>query len=265
MGVVISFINNKGGVGKTTSAFNIGHAWAKMEKKILFIDLDSQSNLTSMVSDTNTLSVEWERTLEDAFVDGEGLPILHTDNPLIDFVPTDLSLANFERDTASTKTIKEYLLLDLVEPVRKDYDYVIIDCPPAISTITYNAMIASDYLVLVTLADVLSIKGVQMTISLYNEIIANKRFNPNLEIAGCLINRYEKDKISAYCLEELKKQYDFLIIDPVIRKSTIVKQSTSFSKSIYDMDAKKAGPEFLKAAQDIALRVYDLENRKENK
>lgn len=259
MGKVVNFLNNKGGVGKTTSAYNIGVAWAEMGKKILFIDLDSQSNLTSMVSKTDVITQKWERTLEDAFIDGPegGLPIYGTDNENIDYVPTDLDLSNFERDTARA-SFRELLLLDLIEPVKNDYDFIILDCPPNLSMITYNAMIASDYVVLVTNPDGLSFKGTQMCVNLYNEVIDNKRFNPNLSIIGVLVTRYEKDRIAESYMKVLREAYGSLIINPVIRKNTKIKQASSFNQSIYTMDQNgKAASEYRSAATDLFVRIND--------
>lgn len=261
MGKVINFLNNKGGVGKTTSAYNIGVAWAEMGNKILFIDLDSQSNLTSMISKTDVLQQKWERTIEDAFIDGpeSGLPIYGTEKENIDYVPTDLDLGNFERDTSRTN-FRELLLLDLIETVKNDYDFIIIDCPPNISVITYNAMIASDYVILVTNPDGLSYKGTQMCVSLYNEIINNKRFNPNLTIIGVLVTRYEKDKIADSYMKVIKDTFGPLVINPVIRKNTKIKQASSFSESIYTLDPNgRAAQEYKSAASDILVRIHDYE------
>lgn len=257
MGKVISFMNNKGGVGKTTSAFTIGLAWAKMGKKVLFIDLDSQSNLTSMISATNPLEQVWERTIEDAFIAGpqDGLPIMHTEDPLVDFVPADLDLSNFDTDTSNTK-LKEYLLLDLLEGIRDSYDFIILDCPPALGSIIANAMVASDYLVLVAQPNGLSYKGVQMVVGLYNQIIADKRLNPTLQILGVIISRYQKDKISDYFLEQFRHDYGQLILKPCIRKATKVEQATSFNRSIFDEGLmSKATEEYMKVSQELLMRI----------
>ena len=134
MGKVISFMNNKGGVAKTMSAFNIGILWANIGKKILFIDLDSQANLTNMVAsdDPRYESRKWDNTIEDAFVIGprlNPLPILPSRYNNVDFVPADLKLSSFDVETSNI-TLKVYLLKDLIAPIKDNYDYIIIDCPP---------------------------------------------------------------------------------------------------------------------------------------
>jgi len=259
MAKVVSFMNNKGGVGKTTSAHSIGFAWTRMGYKILFLDLDSQANLTSMLSDTDPMSKEWPLTLEDAFIAGADGKlkdyIMHTDNPLVDFVPADLDLANFERDTVRHK-LTELLLLDLVEGVKNDYDFIIVDCPPAIQKLSYNAMVASDYLVLVSTLDGKSYKGLQMMVNVYNEVITNKRLNPSLKLIGCIATMYQKDKVNQYFWDLIRTDFGPLVIEPYIRKSTMVNRATSFDMSIYDVDPKgRVAEDYLRVAQDLMVRI----------
>ena len=142
MGQTICFANNKGGVGKTTTCVAIGQAWARMGKKVLFVDLDSQANLTSIVSPLDPS--QREVSIRDAFQN----PDLFSIEPIgenMDLVASDLSLSNFDRDTAAIAG-REYLLLDLLKDVKANYDFILIDCPPALGLITYNAMIAADHL-----------------------------------------------------------------------------------------------------------------------
>lgn len=258
---VVSFMNNKGGVGKTTSAHSVGFAWANMGRKILFIDLDSQANLTSMLSVTDPLNQAWERTLEDVFVDGSDGNLRecvhHTQNPLIDFVPSDLDLANFDQDTSKHK-LGEFLLLDILEGVKDDYDFVIIDCPPAIQKLTYNAMVASDYLILVSSLDGKSYKGLQMMVDMYNGVVTNKRLNPSLKLIGCIATMYQKDKVNQFFWEQIQKDFGPLVVHPYIRKSTMVNRATSFDQSIFEVDPKgRVADDYLRVSQDLLVRILD--------
>ena len=115
MGQIVCFANNKGGVGKTTTAVAIGYAWARQGKKVLFIDLDSQANLTAMVSPL--APDEHESSIRDAFLDKSQFKIEHAADK-VDLVPSELTLSNFDRDTASI-TGREYLLVDLLKPVKE--------------------------------------------------------------------------------------------------------------------------------------------------
>lgn len=260
MAKVVAFMNNKGGVGKTTTAHTIGIAWARMGKRILFIDLDSQANLTSMVSDSDTMVQTWERTIEDAFLEGpkgKGLPVLKTSDPLIDYVPADLDLASFDKDTARYP-FTELLLPDLLKKVKDPYDFVIVDCPPAIQKLTYNAMNAADYLVLVSKLDGKSYKGVEMTIQVYNEVIQNERFNPSLKLIGIIATMYQNDKVNKFFWDKFNENFGPWLVHPYVRKSTKVDQATSFNKSLFVIDPKgRVAEDYQRVSQDLLVRILD--------
>ena len=264
MGKIITFMNNKGGVGKTITTHSVGTAWAKLGKKVLFIDLDSQANLTSMLSNTDpNEETAWERTLEDAFIEGPyvegglGLPIIKTKegDAEVHFVPSSLDLASFEQDT-SRSNLREFLLLDLLKKVKDDYDYILLDCPPAIQTLTTNALIAADYLVLVTNLSGKSVKGLEMIMNLYNKIVTNPRFNPNLKLLGVVLTMVERDKVNRAYLQQVMKDYRSYVVSPYIRKSTMVNRALSSNHSIYDIDPNgKVAGDYLSVSQELLLRI----------
>ncbi len=262
MAKIVTFMNNKGGVGKTITTHSVGIAWSKLGKKVLFVDLDSQANLTSMVSKSDpTEEGLWERTLEDAFIegpfveDGLGLPILHSEVPNVDFVPSDLSLANFDFDT-SRANFRELLLLDILRSVRDDYDYILLDCPPAIQTLTTNALVAADYLVLVTNLSGKSVKGLEMIMNLYNKVVTNPRMNPNLQLLGVVLTMLERDKVNRGYLSQVQRDYTSYVVEPYIRKSTMVNRALSSNNSIFDIDpAGKVAAEYMAVAEELLLRI----------
>lgn len=264
MGKIISFMNNKGGVGKTITTHSVGIAWAKMGKKVLFVDLDSQANLTSMLSNTDpNEDTPWERTIEDAFIegpyveDGLGLPILTVKegDVEVDFVPSSLDLANFEQDTARSN-LREFLLLDILKNVKDKYDYIVIDCPPAIQPLTTNALIAADYLVLVTNLSGKSVKGMQMIMNLYNKIVTNPRFNPNLSLLGVVLTQVERDKVNRAYLNQVMRDYRSYVVSPYIRKSTMVNRALSSNNSIYDIDPNgKVSGDYMAVSEELLVRV----------
>ena len=263
MGKIVTFMNNKGGVGKTITTHSVGIAWAKMGKRILFVDLDSQANLTSMVSKVDpTEEGLWERTLEDAFIegpfveDGLGLPILHAKGlENVAFVPSDLSLANFDFDT-SRANFRELLLLDILKKVRDDYDFILLDCPPAIQTLTTNALVAADYLVLVTNLSGKSVKGLEMIMGLYNKVVTNPRMNPNLSLLGVVLTMLERDKVNRGYLDLVKRRYVSYVVEPYIRKSTMVNRALSSNNSIFDIDPDgKVAGEYMAVAEELLVRI----------
>ena len=254
MGYTVCFANNKGGVGKTTTCLAIGEAWARMGKKVLFVDLDSQANLTSMISPLRP--EEHKLTIRDAFIDKNNFSIEHVSEN-IDLVPSELSLSNFDRDTAAV-TGREYLLLDLLKPVKNNYDFVVIDCPPALGLITYNALIASDHLVMVATPDGLAYSGMVMVANLFADVRSSSRLNQNLSLTGVIITKYERNKLSDMYVQKIKDELGAAFIEPVISKATRIAQAGSFNQSIYDYDADgKATKQYIEVAQKLALRIID--------
>ena len=252
MGQTVCFANNKGGVGKTTTAKCIAEAWARMGKKVLCVDLDSQANLTTMLSPIEP--GEREVSIRDAFINPDLFTIEHVAEN-IDLVPSDLSLSNFDRDTASIAG-REYLLLDLLKNVKDNYDFIVIDCPPALGLITYNAMIAADHLVMVTTADALSYSGLVMVANLFADVKSNERLNKGLKLTGVVVTRYEKNKLSELYLNKIKEGLGQAFISPVIRKATKMQQAASIKQSIYDLDPSgKATADYIDVAQNLALRI----------
>jgi len=252
MGYTVCFANNKGGVGKTTTAVSVGQAWAKMGKKVLFVDLDSQANLTSMLS---TLEPDQhDFTIRDAFLDKDNFHIEQIEEN-IDLVPSELSLSNFDRDTAAV-TCREYLLADLLRGIRDRYDFIIIDCPPALGLITYNALIASDHLVMVSTADGLSYSGMVMIANLYSDVRSNARLNKDLKLTGVIITRYEKNRLSDMYIQKVKDELGQAFIEPIVPKATKITQAGSFHQNIYDYDPEgKATKAYFEIAQKLALRI----------
>lgn len=252
MGHTICFANNKGGVGKTTTCMAVGQAWARMGKKVLFVDLDSQANLTSLISPIEPS--ERELSIRDAFVNPDLFSIENVGENM-DLVPSDLSLSNFDRDTASFAG-REYLLLDLLKNVKDKYDFIVIDCPPALGLITYNALIAADHLVMVTTADALSYSGLVMVANLFADVKGNERLNKGLKLTGVIVTRYEKNKLSELYLEKIRTELGPAFIEPVIRKATKMQQAASIKQSIYDLDPNgKATADYIDVAQSLALRI----------
>lgn len=263
MGKIITFMNNKGGVGKTITTHSVGFAWAKHGKKVLFIDLDSQANLTSMLSKVDPTGEEiWERTLEDAFIEGPfvegglGLPIHHVEGmENVDFVPSSLDLANFDQDTARVN-FREMLLLDILQKVRDNYDYILLDCPPAIQSLSTNALVAADYLVLVTNLSGKSVKGLEMIMNLYNRVVTNPRMNPNLSLLGVVLTMLERDKVNRGYLAQVNRDYGSYVVQPYIRKSTMVNRALSSNNSIYDIDPEgKVSAEYMAVSEELLLRI----------
>ncbi len=252
MGKIVCFANNKGGVGKTTTAVAIGQAWARKNKKVLFVDLDSQANLTTMISPL--APEEHKATIRDAFLNKRNLNVENVEKN-VDLIPSELSLSNFDRDTASI-TGREYLLLDILKPLKDKYDYIIIDCPPALGLITYNALIASDHLVMVATPDGLAYSGMVMVANLFADVQSNPRLNPELQLSGVVITKYERNKLSDMYVTKIKNELGDAFVEPVISKATKIAQAGSFNQSIYDYDPSgKVTKQYVEVAKNLAKRI----------
>lgn len=251
MARIIAIANNKGGVGKTTTVTSLAYAWAGEGKRVLLVDLDSQANLTSTLLPEDA---DPERTISDAFVEKYDIPVVKVSD-CIDLVPSGLSLSNFDTFTAQFKS-REFLLADLLDPVKEDYDYVLIDCPPALGLITYNALVAANHLVMVATADRYSYDGMMMIAQIYNDVRESVRLNPNLRLEGVVITKYRQNKISEMWLDKIRQEVGETLIEPVIPEGTKVQQANSFRRSIFEYDPEgKSSKAYLAIADELAQRV----------
>lgn len=268
----ISFLNNKGGCGKTTTVCAVGQAWAKYGKRILFVDLDSQANLTSMVTDTDPTTAEWETTIENVLIGGPDFiddAIIHVAEN-IDIIPADLELASFENDSSRSKLSREFLLADALDHVKDRYDFILADCPPALSMIIYNALVASDYIVIVTTPDRPSYRGMKMISEIYEQVQSNKRLNPDIDILGVVITKYEKNNVADAFVKmitgEVGTEKDGgLVVEPIIHKAAKIQASMSLQISLYDYDRSgRPSKEYAQLSSNLYRRVLEAERVREH-
>ena len=193
---IITFANHKGGVSKTTSTASIGACMAMKGKKVLLIDLDGQANLTLYFIPNED---EIETSIFDSLVNGVPLPVKHIRENL-DLVPSSLEMASAE--IALTNLLaREQLLSRLLEPLRKDYDYILIDCPPSLGLLTLNALTSADFLIIPVQAQFLAMRGMAKITSVIE--IVKERLNPNLSIGGIVITQFDKRKTLNKSVAEL--------------------------------------------------------------
>lgn len=246
---IITLANHKGGVGKTTTTASMGSILASMGKKVLLIDLDAQANLTcSLLKEEVTTSVY------DAFVNSISLPIYNIGENL-DIVPSSLQLAQADLQLGSALA-RERLLEDLLVPVKDNYDYIIIDCPPSLSLMTLNAITASDQVIIPLVAETLPFKGLTMIINFVNMV--RIKLNPKVKVEGVLITRYEISKLSKQIEEGLRQNLEGLIYKTKIRKNITVAQAPLEATNIVEYDRKSNG------ALDYTAFVQEYLERRNN-
>ena len=210
---IIAFI--KGGVGKSILSFNIGAMLSFNKKKVLFIDLDAQSTLTDM---TIPSTVPYQATLFDVLKSKMDIKkaIVHTEN--YDILPGDIQIASLEHK------LDKNVLKKILEAVSNDYDYIILDCPPALGMMNITALYAADTIISVVKPDIVSTRG----LSLLNQTIKNEV--PGKTINAVVINQYKKRKISDLTIEIIKQDYP--VLSTVIRDTSALAEAASISKSI---------------------------------
>lgn len=233
---IIAFINQKGGVGKSILSFNIGTMLSFNKKKILFIDLDAQSTLTDMAIPS---TVPYQATLFDVLKSKMDIKkaIVHTEN--YDILPGDIQIASLEHK------LDKNVLKKILEAVSNDYDYVILDCPPALGMMNITALYAADTIISVVKPDIVSTRG----LSLLNQTIKNEV--PGKTINAVVINQYKKRKISDLTIEIIKQDYP--VLNTVIRDTSALAEAASISKSIVDYAKNSNGYKDIEEATNELL------------
>lgn len=249
---VITIINHKGGVGKTTTAINLGFALAKTDKRVLLIDLDPQANLTDSLgggggkSIYGTLLDQYPLPIQKRHIDG--------DNKYIHFVPSELNLSGAESELQNTPA-REFVLLDKLEAVRNDYDIVIIDAPPSLGLLTTNALIAATHVIIPVQAQYLALNGFSKILE-FIELVKRPRLNPGLQILGALITQYDSRKVlNKQIAATLRQEYDGQVFNAVIRDNVALAEAPTQGRSIFEYDIRSNGAEDYQA---LGTEVYNL-------
>jgi chromosome partitioning protein len=219
MARVISVANQKGGVGKTTTAVNLGAALAERDKRVLLIDLDAQAHLT--INMGVKLPDELDSTIYELLVDPEVSAndvILSSDSMAVHFIPANIELAGAESQLFN-ELGRESILKEKLAPVERRYDFVIIDCPPALNVLTINAFVASDEVIIPLQCEYFGMKGMQQLLRTIERIRA--KLNPRLHVAGILPTIYKARTLHSQEVLQLVKQhfgdkvYDFAVKDSI--------------------------------------------------
>ena len=233
---IIAFINQKGGVGKSILSFNIGAMLSFNKKKVLFIDLDAQSTLTDMAIPS---TVPYQATLFDVLKSKMDIKkaIVHTEN--YDILPGDIQIASLEHK------LNKNVLKEILESVSNNYDYIILDCPPALGMMNITALYAADTIISVVKPDIVSTRG----LSLLNQTIKNEV--PGKTINAVVINQYKKRKISDLTIEIIKQDYP--VLSTVIRDTSALAEAASISKSIVEYAKNSNGYKDIEEATNELL------------
>ncbi len=254
MGRIIAIANQKGGVGKTTTAINLASCLAEKGKKVLAIDMDPQGNMTSGLGiDKNDL----EYSIYDAMCGncnlGEALRMNIFANPKlnISILPSSRELAGAEVDFLETED-KQFILKKLVRPLRKKYDFIIIDCPPALGILTINSMTAADTVIVPIQCEFYALDG--LTQLMYTINLIKKKLNKPLAIEGVVFTMYDsRTNLSQQVVENVKANLDELIYNTLVPRSVRLAEAPSFGLPINLYDSRSAGADAYRALADEVI------------
>ena len=238
MGRIIAIANQKGGVGKTTTAINLAACLAEKGKRVLAIDMDPQGNMTSGFGiDKNQI----EYSIYDAMCDecnvGECMIVNVIKN--LNLIPASRELAGAEVDFLDTPD-KQYILKNLIKGIRKKFDFIIIDCPPALGILTVNSMTAADTVIVPIQCEFYALDGLSQLIYTINLI--RKKLNKNLEIEGVVFTMYDaRTNLSLQVVENVKDNLDQIIYKTIVPRNVRLAEAPSFGLPINLYDSKSAG------------------------
>ena len=253
MGKIISFANQKGGVGKTTSCVNIASSLGVLGFKVLIIDLDPQGNTTSGVG----ISKKGLKATTKELLTGElpvGEIIVETPYKNLDVIPTNTALAGAEFDLFDLDD-SEFRIKKALDEVKDNYDYILIDCPPSLGMLTINAFAASDGVVVPMQCEFYALEGLSQLMITINRI--KRMYNPDLAITGILITMYNSRLLlSMQVISELEKHYADKIFRTKISRNVKLTEAPGFGKPAYYHDKNSKGSkEYLEVAKELATRI----------
>lgn len=247
--MIISLTNHKGGTGKTTTALNLASGLSKSGRKVLLVDFDAQANLSYSlgVLEPEHDVLDWllrKSSLRDTLIDANGIHL----------IPASVRMYENEYEfSLISARFQHAVLRESLEETASYYEYIIIDCPPSFSVFTLNALTASDYALIPTLLDVLSLQGIDQVLTFISTIIAT--YNPGLEVLGILgVNVDERRQLTYEVLEFIRDNYQVNIFNNYIRSNVKAAEAPSFAKSVIDYaPASNSAKDYLAFVKELLV------------
>lgn len=251
MAKVISIANNKGGVGKTTSVQNLGAALNKLGHSVLLVDLDPQANLTESFGSGQT-----DESIYDVLKGAEKMPAVKIGEDFF-LIPSNLDLSVAEIEF-STRTARENILQrNLIDKVKDDFDYILIDCPPSLGLLTLNALVASDEILIPIDAEFFSLKGIDKFLYIVEDVRKSK-LNTNLKVSGVFVTMFENVVLKRDIISTIEENFNQKVFNAKIRKNIALAEAQSIGQDIFSYSPKSNGAKNYMA---LAKEIFTLETK----
>ncbi len=261
MAKIIAIANQKGGVGKTTTAINLAASLSVLEHKTLLVDTDPQANATSGLGfDPEKV----ENSIYECIVDSNIHPattILKTQLPFLDLLPSHIDLVGAEVEMVNMPN-RERVMKTVLDKIQKNYEFIIIDCSPSLGLITINSLTSADSVIIPVQCEFFAMEGLGKLLSTVK--IVQQRLNPKLEIEGILLTMYDSRlRLSNQVVEEMQQHFQQLVFDTIIQRNTKLSEAPSFGLPIILFDAGSKGTEnYMRLACEL-LKKNNLEVKDE--
>jgi chromosome partitioning protein len=258
MSRVIAIANQKGGVGKTTTAINLAASLAVLEKKVLLIDADPQANATSGLGfDLRKI----ENSIYECLIDNEDPKnvLLQSETENLDLIPAHIDLVGAEIEMLNMPN-REHILKNTIDKIKDNYDYVLIDCSPSLGLLTLNSLTAADSVMIPVQCEYFALEGLGKLLNTI-KMIQNK-LNTDLEIEGFLLTMYDaRLRLSNQVVEEVQHHFDKMVFETIIQRNIKLSEAPSFGKPVVMYDATSKGAiNYLNLAKEMLARI-DAKNK----